>query len=310
MHRFLPLALLIAVGWMPESCNSSGGGRFEGELKFHWVTEGTMELLAPYAYIDADGKRWDARLPLQTDGASIPSVFWSVVGSPFTGDYLPAAVVHDWYCVHRTESWEDVHRMFYQASLTAGVGEVKAKILYAAVYHFGPRWEEEGIGAGREVTFSPQLLRALERTAPIEGAAVYSPEERRLVFPVLERTVRAREMEATVKQREFFARAATLRRARDEPEIVHRVEPLARAERPPRDRRRVLEAAEEEAAALDDPQLREALPELVRAVDELELVRAQEARLEEAQVLLFHDVKRFIERGSPDLAAIERYRFE
>jgi hypothetical protein len=309
MHRFLPFALLIALGWMPESCSSSGG-RFEGELKFEWITEGTMELLAPYAYIDADGKRWDARLPLQTDGASIPSVFWSVVGSPFTGDYLPAAVVHDWYCVHKTEPWEDVHRMFYQACLTAGVGEVKAKVLYAAVYHFGPRWEVGATDTGGEVAYSPQLLRALEREAPLEAGVTYSPEERRIVVPSLVRTVRVREVEASEKQREFFERVAALRRQRGDLEVSARAERLTRMERPSRDQSRVVATAEEQAEELDDARLREALPELVRAVDELKVARARAARLDEAQTALFRDLKRYIEQGSPALGDIEQYRFE
>lgn len=39
------------------------------------------------------------------------------------------------------EKWEDVHLMFYQACRCGGVGETKAKVMYYAVYNFGPRWE-------------------------------------------------------------------------------------------------------------------------------------------------------------------------
>ena len=33
-----------------------------------------------------------------TDGASIPRLMWSLVGSPFDPRFVAAAVVHDWYC--------------------------------------------------------------------------------------------------------------------------------------------------------------------------------------------------------------------
>jgi hypothetical protein len=71
-------------------------------------------------------------------------VLWSVAGSPYTGEYRNASVVHDVACVKRDHSWQDVHRMFYEACRAGGVGEQKAKLMYAAVYHFGPKWTASG----------------------------------------------------------------------------------------------------------------------------------------------------------------------
>jgi len=34
--------------------------------------------------------------------------------------------------------------MFYEACRDGGVGEQKAKLMYAAVYHFGPKWAPGG----------------------------------------------------------------------------------------------------------------------------------------------------------------------
>ena len=40
----------------------------------------------------------------KTDGASIPRGFWWLIGSPFTGKYLRAALVHDYlYSVQITD---------------------------------------------------------------------------------------------------------------------------------------------------------------------------------------------------------------
>ncbi len=42
--------------------------------------------------------------------------------------------------------------MFHEACRCGGVPERKAKIIFAAVYHFGPRWELELVSQPREVT--------------------------------------------------------------------------------------------------------------------------------------------------------------
>lgn len=34
--------------------------------------------------------------------------------------------------------------MFYEACRAGSVGEQKAKLMYAAVYHFGPKWTASG----------------------------------------------------------------------------------------------------------------------------------------------------------------------
>jgi len=101
-----------------------------------------MQLNEDFAYISPSGKRWDAPNGSIVDGASIPQVFWTVVGGPFEGQYRNASVVHDVACVKRSEKWEDVHRMFYYAMRAGGVSESRAALMYAAVYKFGPRWNE------------------------------------------------------------------------------------------------------------------------------------------------------------------------
>jgi hypothetical protein len=75
-----------------------------------------------------------------TDGASIPWPLWSVVGGPFEGPYRRAAIIHDFYCDRKYRAWERVHRVFYDAMITGGVSVNKAKLMYYAVWRFGPRW--------------------------------------------------------------------------------------------------------------------------------------------------------------------------
>jgi len=116
-------------------------GKFVGRVVAEWNPDGrTMTLREPFGYVDPDGLAWSAPKGSQVDGASIPRVAWTLIGGPFEGQYRSASVIHDVACVERKQSWRKVHRVFYTAMRAAGVSETQAKIMYAAVFHFGPRW--------------------------------------------------------------------------------------------------------------------------------------------------------------------------
>jgi hypothetical protein len=74
---------------------------------------------------------------LVTDGASVPRVFW-VMYPPWTGNYRKVAIIHDHYCNTKSHTWQETHNIFYEAMLAEGMGERIAKVLWAAVYNFGP----------------------------------------------------------------------------------------------------------------------------------------------------------------------------
>ena len=117
-------------------------GHFVGVVKTLWDDNGRdMTILEDFSYVDADGVIWKAPAGSLTDGASIPQIAWSFVSGPFEGRYRKAAVVHDAACRKEDRSWESAHLMFYHAMLTAQVDETQAKIMYGAVFHYGPRWE-------------------------------------------------------------------------------------------------------------------------------------------------------------------------
>src|SRR3569832_354694 len=116
-------------------------GRFFGSVFVVWFEpDRNMKLLEDFSYIDFLEHLWLAPQGSLIDGASIPRILWSLVGSPFTGEYRNASVVHDIACVVRDRPWKEVHRMFYNACRCGGVSEMTAKIMFAAVFHFGPRW--------------------------------------------------------------------------------------------------------------------------------------------------------------------------
>lgn len=121
-------------------------GRFRGEAVFAMLSDGrNIKLLKPFGYVDPKNRVWDVPAGIATDGASIPRVLW-VTHPPFTGKYRLASVIHDYYCQTQSRPWRDTHRVFYDAMLTGGVDDQTAKVMYGAVYSFGPRW---GHGADR-----------------------------------------------------------------------------------------------------------------------------------------------------------------
>lgn len=141
----LPLSIVLvsSASWAEEV------PRFEGDVVVTWIQGSTepdrdMKLVEPFRYIDSRGHAWEVPPGAVINGASIPTVFWNTIGPPFVGDYRRASVVHDFHCGEQSQPWRDVHRMFYEASLMGGVGKIRAKMMYVAVYAKGPRWPEPG----------------------------------------------------------------------------------------------------------------------------------------------------------------------
>jgi hypothetical protein len=124
---------------------------FEGEVQTQWLTTDEpnrqMKLLSEFAFVDQKGTRWEANVGDVIDGASIPQFLWTLVGSPFIGDYRRASVLHDVACDQKTRPSKDVHRMFYEAMRADNVPEDQALEFYTAVRLFGPHWEVTVKGA-------------------------------------------------------------------------------------------------------------------------------------------------------------------
>ena len=119
-------------------------GSFYGELKLRDISKSgeisSFELLEKFGYMDRGGRKWEAPKGIIVNGASIPKPFWSVIGGPWSGAYKRASVIHDHFCETKSRHWKSVHRAFYDAMLDSGVGTATAKLMYFAVYRFGPRW--------------------------------------------------------------------------------------------------------------------------------------------------------------------------
>jgi hypothetical protein len=129
---------------MPDKTKASG--HYEGRFVAEFLDDGRLvKLVEPFAYVDPFTMRWDVPSAWTVDGASIPQPLWSLVGSPFTGKYRNASVIHDYFCDTKQRPWGAVHRVFYDAMLTSKVGSFRAKLMYAAVCRGGPRWSTKTV---------------------------------------------------------------------------------------------------------------------------------------------------------------------
>lgn len=152
MHALLFLFIVTTAILLPGNILAvaqTNPAQFKGEVVATMLPDGrNMRLVQPFAYIDSKGMSWEVPAGAETDGASIPKAFW-ITHPPFTGKYRSAAVIHDYYCRIQSRSWQDTHNVFFEAMRTAGVDDRTAKVLWGAVYNFGPRWGSDAVGRRR-----------------------------------------------------------------------------------------------------------------------------------------------------------------
>ena len=121
-------------------------GQFSGDPVTKWLSEDgddrNMEIVQDFSFTGPDGLVWKAPRGSIVNGASIPRPLWSVVGSPYTGDYRRASVVHDVACQAAggdVAKRREADRMFYHACRAGGCSVREATILYLGV-RIGSTW--------------------------------------------------------------------------------------------------------------------------------------------------------------------------
>ena len=116
-------------------------GAFSGEPKAIWLSTGgapdrDMQLIEAFWFRDQMSVEWLAPEGSVVNGASIPKALWSSVGSPYTGDYRRASIVHDLACIDAqgdSGKRRAADRMFYHACRAGGCSTLEATILYVGV---------------------------------------------------------------------------------------------------------------------------------------------------------------------------------
>ena len=79
---------------------------------------------------------WRAPADSVVDGASIPRALWTVVGSPYTGDYRRASIVHDVACDEaggNKRKRRAADRMFFHGCRAGGCSIWESTVLYLGV---------------------------------------------------------------------------------------------------------------------------------------------------------------------------------
>jgi hypothetical protein len=143
LHRRGFVGGLVATAAAATAEAQAPSAHYVGTLTLQPMDDGRMmRLVSPYAFVDRAQLSWPVPAKAVVDGASIPTVFWSLIGGPFEGKYRNASVIHDWFCAVRIRPWKDTHRMFYEAMLTSGVEPRKARLMFLAVRYAGPSWDD------------------------------------------------------------------------------------------------------------------------------------------------------------------------
>jgi hypothetical protein len=139
---------------MPTKKSRRNHGEFSGDPEALWLVDTDldedrrMRLLKEFWFKDPRGKKWKAPLGYSVDGASIPRALWSLIGSPYTGDYRRASVVHDKACDDANDDSSArrlADKMFYHACREGGCSIFEATLLYigvriGAMTRFVPTW--------------------------------------------------------------------------------------------------------------------------------------------------------------------------
>lgn len=110
---------------------------FKGDLISKKVGIRKRELWQTFSYTNREGIEYTIPKGFSCDGASIPKVFWSLIGSPFTGRYAKAAWLHDWLYRTQPVSRQEADLLFIEAMKELGVSWLKRKAMHRFVRIFG-----------------------------------------------------------------------------------------------------------------------------------------------------------------------------
>jgi|SRR5437870_6056681 len=186
---------------------------FSGEPETKWLTQAPqtedrcMTLLEPFWFRDPDNKQWDAPKGMTTDGASIPRALWTLIGSPYTGNYRRAAIVHDRACDlagNDPTKRSAADRMFYHACRAGGCSIWDATILYIGVRIGAAATKVKEWQPALAVRLTPRLARTfaedrLETDFRVMAESVLSQGETDDVFEIERRTDTALSLVAGLK---------------------------------------------------------------------------------------------------------------
>lgn len=95
-------------------------------------------------WIDSGGTHCIVPAGFVSDGATLPSFAWWLLGGKLSLDWISSAIVHDFSCVVKP-AWARTNTIaavrFYRGLRADGMSWWKARLAYYAVKTFGPKWD-------------------------------------------------------------------------------------------------------------------------------------------------------------------------
>lgn len=107
--------------------------RFRGALQ----SPGRFLLIRPFVYNSEMLGEIEVPVGFVSDGASIPRMAWPFVGSPWSGRYAEAAVIHDYLYDEQDYERVDCDKTFLEAMEVLKVPRWKRRTIYRSVRMFG-----------------------------------------------------------------------------------------------------------------------------------------------------------------------------
>ena len=112
------------------------------ELKVNIIDENVFILLEDVV-VESLGYNITVKKGFDFDGASIPKWLWSIYGSPLSGNYVVASLIHDGLYASQKVSKGISDKIFLDTMKQSNVGYIKRTSMYLAVKMFGGKdWKE------------------------------------------------------------------------------------------------------------------------------------------------------------------------
>jgi len=114
-------------------------GSFSGYPLTRWSGNRLMIIEEEIFFIDQNKKKWLVPIHSEINGATIPKPLWSIIGSPYVGNYRRASVVHDYFVGEGNNpnfSYKErraADAMFFNACRTDGCSWKLSVLLYIGV---------------------------------------------------------------------------------------------------------------------------------------------------------------------------------
>lgn len=111
-------------------------GRFINELQVTPKSNGYVWRLAAHlVWISEDGRYIDVPKGFETNFASVPRIFWSLLAP--IGPYVKAAVIHDYLYRKQVFSRSRADSYFFEAMKDSGTNWAQRQIIWQQVRAFG-----------------------------------------------------------------------------------------------------------------------------------------------------------------------------